>query len=144
MAEEKNKGVMSLLAKEYKYEGLILLVLSIIVMVLGSLILVGISTDGSQGLVVNENFFFIGEYPTAFAWILIVAGAIGFLLSVGPYYKPSIKEVKKVTWPTKKEMLSNVGVTLLFIVIVSLLFVGYDAILTQVVKLFQWIAGLLR
>lgn len=144
MAEEKKKGILSLLSKEYKYEGLLLLILSIITILLGVMILLGISSEGAEGLVVNENFYFIGEYPTAFAWILIVLGVVAFVLAVWPYYKPSIKEMKKVTWPTKKEMLENTAVTLVFVVILSLLFVGYDVILNQVVKLFQWLAGLMR
>ena len=144
MAEEKKKGILSLLSKEYKYEGLLLLILSIITILLGVMILLGISSEGAKGLVVNENFYFIGEYPTAFAWILIVLGVVAFVLAVWPYYKPSIKEMKKVTWPTKKEMLENTAVTLVFVVILSLLFVGYDVILNQVVKLFQWLAGLMR
>ncbi len=145
MAEQqKEKGLMKILAKEYRYEGLILLVLGLVVVVLGTLILTGIATDGKEGLVVNENFFFLGEYPLAFAWILIIVGAIGIILAIGPYYKPSISEVKKVTWPSKKEMLKNSLITLAFIAIIALLFVGYDAILTQVVKLFKWFAGVIR
>ena len=33
--------------------------------------------------------------------------AFSLLLSVWPYYKPSIDEVKRVTWPTKKIMITN-------------------------------------
>src|SRR5574344_1686616 len=144
MAEEKKKGILSLLSKEYKYEGLLLLILSIITILLGVMILLGISSEGAEGLVVNENFYFIGEYPTAFAWILIVLGAVSFLLAVWPYIKPSIGEVKRVTWPSKKEMIENTAIVFAFILIIALLFFGYDAILNQVVKLFKWLAGLIK
>ena len=144
MAEKEKKSLLSLVAKEYKYEGLILLVLALIGIVLGVMILIGISSEGEKGLVVNENFYFIGEYPSVFAWILIVLGGASFLLAVWPYIKPSIGEVKRVSWPTKKTMLENTAVVFAFILILALLFVGYDALLNQVVKFFQWLAGLVK
>ena len=144
MAEKEKESLLSLVAKEYKYEGLILLVLALIGIVLGVMILIGISSEGEKGLVVNENFYFIGEYPSVFAWILIVLGGASFLLAVWPYIKPSIGEVKRVSWPTKKTMLENTAVVFAFILILALLFVGYDALLNQVVKFFQWLAGLVK
>ncbi len=144
MAVEKKKSVLSLLSKEYKYEGLLLLVLSVITILLGVMILIGVSTEGAEGLVVNENFYFIGEYPSAFAWILIVLGVVAFLLAIWPYYKPSIKEMKKITWPSKKTMLENTVATLVYVLIVALLFVGYDVVLNKVVELFHWLAGLIK
>ena len=41
-------------------------------------------------------------------------------------------------------MLENTAVVFAFILILALLFVGYDALLNQVVKLFQWLAGLIK
>ncbi|CCY07740.1 MAG: preprotein translocase subunit SecE [Coprobacillus sp.] len=144
MAEKEKKSLMSLLGKEYKYEGLLLLVLGIITTVLGVLIHLGVTTKGSEGLVINENFYFIGEYPKLFAWVLIILGAAAIILAIYPYYKPSIKEMKRITWPSKKEMLSNTLIVIAFIVIVAFLFLGYDAILNQVVKLFKYLGNLMR
>lgn len=144
MAEKEKKSLMSLLGKEYKYEGLLLLVLGIITTVLGVLIHLGVTTKGSEGLVINENFYFIGEYPKLFAWVLIILGAAAIILAIYPYYKPSIKEMKRITWPSKKEMLSNTLIVIAFIVIVAFLFLGYDAILNQVVKLFKYLGSLMR
>lgn len=144
MAEKEKKSLMSLLGKEYKYEGLLLLVLGIITTVLGVLIHLGVTTKGSEGLVINENFYFIGEYPKLFAWVLIILGAAAIILAIYPYYKPSIKEMKRITWPSKKEMLSNTLIVIAFIVIVAFLFLGYDAILNQVVKLFKYLGSLMK
>lgn len=144
MAGEKKKSIRAILAKEYKYEGILLLVLGIIVLVLGVLVNLGVSSEGKEGLVVNENFYFIGEYPIAFSWILIVLGAVAVLMAIYPYYKPSIKEMKRISWPSKKTMLSSSVTVVVFVVIFALLFLGYDAVLNQVVRLFQWLAGLMR
>ena len=145
--EKKNKekkSFLALVAREYRYEGLILLVLALISIILGVMILIGVKTDGSDGLIVNQDYWFIGEYPKAFAWILIILGGVSFVLAVWPYVKPSIGEVKRVSWPTKKVMLENTAITFAFILIIAGLFLGYDAILNQVVKLFKWLADLMK
>ena len=142
--KKEKKNFLSLVLREYKFEGLILLVLSLISIILGVMILIGVKTSGSDGLIVNQDYWFIGEYPKAFAWILIILGAVSFVLAVWPYVKPSIGEVKRVSWPTKKVMLENTAITFAFILIIAGLFLGYDAILNQVVKLFKWLADLMR
>ena len=145
MAEGKKKtSLKSILEKEYKYEGLLLLFLGIIVVVLGSLIRIGISTEGESGLVINENFYFIGEYPSAFSWILIVLGALAIIFAIWPYYKPSVKEMKRITWPSKKYVIKNTLTVVVYVAIIAALFVGFDALLNKVVELFQWLAGLFR
>ena len=142
--KKEKKNFLSLVLREYKFEGLILLVLSLISIILGVMILIGVKTSGSDGLIVNQDYWFIGEYPKAFAWILIILGAVSFVLAVWPYVKPSIGEVKRVSWPTKKVMLENTAVTFVFILVIAGLFLGYDAILNQVVKLFKWLADLMK
>ena len=142
--KKEKKSFLALVAREYRYEGLILLVLALISIILGVMILIGVKTDGSDGLIVNQDYWFIGEYPKAFAWILIILGGVSFVLAVWPYVKPSIGEVKRVSWPTKKVMLENTAITFAFILIIAGLFLGYDAILNQVVKLFKWLGDLMK
>ncbi|MDD4000327.1 MAG: hypothetical protein PHX62_05485, partial [Bacilli bacterium] len=90
MAEKNKSGALAIFTKEYKYEGLILLFLSVIAIVLGAMVLIGESTSGTGGLTINESVFLIGDYPKAFAWILIILGVMSMLLAIWPYYKPSI------------------------------------------------------
>ncbi len=142
--KKEKKNFLALIAREYKFEGLILLFLSLISIILGAMILIGVKSGGEEGLIVNQDYWFIGEYPKAFAWILIILGAVSFVLAVWPYVKPSIGEVKRVSWPTKKVMLENTAITFAFILIIAGLFIGYDAILNQVVRLFKWLAELMR
>ena len=142
--KKEKKNFLSLVLREYRFEGLILLVLSLISIILGVMILIGVKSSGSDGLIVNQDYWFIGEYPKAFAWILIILGAVSFVLAVWPYVKPSIGEVKRVSWPTKKVMLENTAITFVFILVIAGLFLGYDAILNQVVKLFKWLADLMK
>ena len=142
MAQEKEKkSIMSKVFSEYKYEGLIFLIIALVGIVVGVELLIGVNTNGSEGLAVNEDFFFIGAYPKVFAWMIIILGTLLLVFSIWPYYKPSFGEIKRVSWPTKKVMLENTLVVLAFILILAFLFIGYDALLNQVVKLFQWLAG---
>ncbi|MDD3382544.1 MAG: preprotein translocase subunit SecE [Bacilli bacterium] len=138
--ENKENKILTILTKEYKYEGLILLVLSLIAIVLGVLIIVGENT-GTSGLVIKDDVFLIGDYPKVFAWILIILGAVSLLLAVWPFYKPSIGEIRKISWPSKGVLLKNSVTVLLFSLAMSLFFLLVDLGLTQVVEFFKWLAS---
>lgn len=119
---EKKSKLVEVFTKDYKYEGLILLILALVAIILGCLIIGGIMT-------IPADVFLIGEYPKVFAWILVVLGAISLVLSIGPYYKPSIYEVKRITWPTKKLLLVNIRDTFIFTIALALFFWGCDTLL---------------
>lgn len=140
MAEnKKSNGILSIFTKEYKYEGIILLFLSLVALVLGTMVLIGINSEGSSGLVINENVFLIGDYPAAFAWILVVLGAVSLLLAIVPFFKPSISEVKRISWSTRATLLKNTAIVFAFILIMAIFFVLSDWIFSYVVDLFKWI-----
>ena len=123
--------------KEYKFEGLVLLFLAVVSMVLGFMVIVG-------ELVIDESIYFIGEYPLVFAWILFILGVVSLLLSVYPFFKPSFSELKRVNWPTTGKLFKNVAIVFGYVLVLSVFFIGADALFNQVVKLFQWLAGLMR
>lgn len=140
MAEnKKSNGILSIFTKEYKYEGIILLFLSLVALVLGTMVLIGINSEGSSGLVINENVFLIGDYPAAFAWILVVLGAVSLLLAIVPFFKPSISEMKRISWSTRATLLKNTAIVFAFILIMAIFFVLSDWIFSYVVDLFKWI-----
>lgn len=140
MAEnKKSNGILSIFTKEYKYEGIILLFLSLVALVLGTMVLIGINSEGSSGLVINENVFLIGDYPAAFAWILVVLGAVSLLLAIVPFFKPSISEMKRISWSTRATLLKNTAIVFAFILIMAIFFILSDWIFSYVVDLFKWI-----
>lgn len=136
---KKSNGILSIFTKEYKYEGIILLFLSLVALVLGTMVLIGINSEGSSGLVINENVFLIGDYPAAFAWILVVLGAVSLLLAIVPFFKPSISEVKRISWSTRATLLKNTAIVFAFILIMAIFFILSDWIFSYVVDLFKWI-----
>lgn len=138
---KKSNGILSIFTKEYKYEGIILLFLSLVALVLGSMVLIGESGSGTGGLVINKDIFLIGDYPEAFAWILIILGAVSLVLAAWPFYKPSISEIKRVSWPDRATLLKNTAVVFAFILIMSIFFIFSDWIFGYVVDLFAWLSS---
>lgn len=139
--ENTENKVLSIFVKEYKYEGLVLLVLALIAIVLGVMVLIGESTDGTSGLTINPNVFLIGSYPVAFAWILVILGAFSLLIAVWPFYKPSVYEVKRVSWTSRGDLLKNTGIVFAFILIMAIFFVLADFVYGYLVDLFELIAS---
>lgn len=139
--ENTENKVLSIFVKEYKYEGLVLLVLALIAIVLGVMVLIGESTDGTSGLTINPNVFLIGSYPVAFAWILVILGAFSLLIAVWPFYKPSVYEVKRVSWTSRGDLLKNTGIVFAFILIMAIFFVLADFAYGYLVDLFELIAS---
>ena len=134
MSEQKkvksNKGVMSFLSKEYKYENLIMAFFALVAIVLGALILTGTLT-------VAEGFFLLSDYPKLVAWVLVGLGVVSLLLVIWPFYKPSFDETKHIKGLKKSEFLINIARVLCFIIILALLFFLYDLALDNFMKLFE-------
>ena len=68
------------------------------------------------------------------ASILIVLGAFSLVLSIWPYYKPSIYEVRRVTWPTKKIMITNCLDVLVYSVSFAVFFFLVDILFAFIIK----------
>lgn len=139
-SEKKESKVLSIFLREYKYEGLVLLCLATIATILGVMVLVGVSTNGSNGLTINENVFLIGSYPEAFAWILIILGVFSFIISVWPFYKPSVFEVKRVSWTSRGDLLRNTGTVFAFMLLMAIFFIIADFAYGYLIDLFKLIA----
>lgn len=133
MAEEKKEKknrVLEAMYHEWKYENLILVVLALFSLELGVLLL-------CKDLTINPNAPIIGEYWKVFAWLLVGFGAFAIILAVSSFYRPSFAEVKHITGLSKKEFLANVIIVIVFTTILVFLFVGYDALIEAVIKLFK-------
>ena len=130
--KKKKNRLAEVFMKDYRYEGLILLILAVIAIVLGVLILV-------NTLTIDASIPVLGDYPKVFAWILVGLGVVSLGLAVWPFYKPSVEEVKRVTWPTGKQFLYDSMVVLLFIAVLALF---YTAIDTGFSALVGWLEGL--
>ena len=116
------------LKEEHQWENWLFLGISIITLLLGCLMLNG-------ALQVRSDFPVIGEYPTVFAWILVVLASLGLLYALYPFLKPAFPELKKITWLTWPKFLGNAIRTFVFIIILTLLFMLYDVFITELLGL---------
>lgn len=61
---------------------------------------------------------------------------VGIFRRVGRFFKEVRIELKKVTWPTRKQAVNNTLVVLAFLVIIGLFVFGLDALFTWLIGLF--------
>lgn len=127
-SKEKREGksrILEYLSTEHKWENYLFLVISIVTLLLGTLILTG-------ALVVKDTFPVIGKQPNVFAWVLVIISSIGVLYACYPFFKPAFPEFKKISWLPGRKFLGNSLRVFIFLTIFALLFLLYDAFITQV------------
>ena len=125
---EKQEGksrILEYLKEEHKWENWVFLFVSLITLILGILILTDV-------LVVKDSIPVIGDYPTVFAWILVVISGVGLLYALWPFYKPSLPEFKKITWIKGMKFVGNIVRVFLYIFIFAGLFLLYDAFIQEI------------
>ena len=83
-------------------------------------------------LTIRDNFPVLGGHGTVVGWTLVVVGVIAIIYTIWPFVKPSLPELKKVTWLTLPKFVGNAVRTFLFIAIFVALFVLYDALITGI------------
>lgn len=74
MADQKSK-IREILTKEYEWEHYLLAVLSLVAIVLGVLIFTDV-------LSVKEGILLFSDNPMMLAWIILIAGIGGLILSI--------------------------------------------------------------
>ena len=117
--QDKPSRIWQYLKETHKWENYVFLFFSVVVLVLGLLILTGT-------LSVKEDAWLIGSYPKVFAWILVGLAGVFTLYGLYPFFKPAIPELKKVSWLTLGKFVANAIRVLLFLVILTLLFLFSD------------------
>ncbi len=93
------------------------------------------------------GFYYFSESATALRALMVLAG-LGMAVAVAWYTAPgqqllefsrdSIKEARKVVWPTRKETLQTTGIVFLFVVLMAVMLWLVDASLLWLVK---WLMG---
>lgn len=59
----------------------------------------------------------------------------GIISKIGRYFRDMKGEIKKVVWPSKKQVINNTMIVIVVVIIASLVIGGFDAILSQIVNL---------
>jgi len=135
--------VMAILKKEYAFENWLLAILSPVLILYGVYIVIGkfgtvnlASILGGSGIGFIDFFFETTLKRILTGSFLIIIGGLVLVYLMIPYFRPSIVELKKVTFPTSKDLATNSVRVFTFLVFLSLLFVilgfAFD-------PLFKWI-----
>ncbi|MDY0023549.1 MAG: preprotein translocase subunit SecE [Candidatus Izemoplasmatales bacterium] len=136
--------VMAILKKEYKFENWLLAILSPVLILYGVYILIGrfgsatptlAEVLGNSGYAVIDFFFNTPLKRILTGVFLVLIGSLVLIYLLIPFIKPSIAEMKKVNWPTSKELAINSTRVLSFFVFLMLLFVVYGLFLDPLFKL---------
>lgn len=61
---------------------------------------------------------------------------VGFFRRIGNYFADSYKELKKVSWPTRKELFKSTWVVVVIVVITAALVYVFDAAFSLLTNLF--------
>ena len=131
--DKKPNKIIEILKTEYPFEGVLLGFLGILVLIIGAYIFEG------QVLVIRLTSLWIFNTPlkiTIFSIIVMVVGAGAIALAFSPFFVPGIKEMKRVSWPTRKTFLNHTARVFGFMVFLGLMFVLYDAVLAPI---FNWL-----
>ena len=66
---------------------------------------------------------------------------MSLILAVWPFLKPSVSELRRVSWAKKGELLQNTATVFAFIVIMAAFFLLSDYLLGFLLRFFEWAAG---
>jgi len=121
--EKKPSRVMEILRTEYPFERILLGVLGALVIILGVYLIQG---DLLQIRLTSWFIFSTATRRLIFSILVIIVGAVSFLMAIWAFFVPSFAEMKKVTWPNRSMILNHSARVFGFIIVVSLFFVLID------------------
>jgi preprotein translocase SecE subunit len=147
-AEKQSSGrVWEILKKEYTFENWLLAILSPILLLYGVYIVIGsfgtqsLSGLGNTGISVIDFFFNTDLKRILTGSFLILIGLLVIVYLFIPYIKPSLAEMKKVSWPTTKMLASNSARVFAFLIFLTLVFTIYGFIFEPLFRLIYQTQG---
>jgi len=128
--------VMQILKTEYKFENWLLAILSPILLIWGVYIILGrfgtfnlAAILGTSGVGVIDFFFNTALKRILTGSFLVLIGLLVIVYLLIPYIRPSVSEMKKVSWPTAKVLALNSSRVFTFLIFLMLVFYLYSAVL---------------
>lgn len=144
--EEKHSRVMEILKKEYTIENWLLALLSPVLVLYGVYIVIGkfgtvdlTAILGNSGIGFIDFFFQTDLARIIVGVVLILIGTMVIIYLLMPILKPSFNELKKVSWPTAKQLGQDTSKVFAFLVFLMVVFTLYGFALDP---LFKWIFSL--
>lgn len=147
MAKKDQEGnrILQILTTEYPIDRVLVVIMGLLVTVVGYYLVSGHTYPNStvQVLQISNTdswwsswIFGTDTGITIFSWFILVMGVGALLLGLYPYFKPSFKEMKRVTWPNGGVIKNNSLRVFGFILFLVFVFVVFEAGLKP---LFAWL-----
>ncbi|MDD4184028.1 MAG: preprotein translocase subunit SecE [Candidatus Izemoplasmatales bacterium] len=142
--ERQPSKVMAILKKEYAFENWLLAIISPVLIINGVYVVMGKFGNadlnlGESGIKFIDFFFNTDLKRILTGTFLILVGTLVVIYLAIPILRPSIAEMKKVSWPTGKSLAINTGRVFLFLLFLMLVFTLYGFALDP---LFRWLLSL--
>ena len=132
--EKKTSKVIQVLKTEYPFEGILLGFLGILVLILG----VYIFESRVITIRFTDLFIFATELRIKiFATLVMIVGAGALLMAFAPFIIPGLKEMRRVSWPTRKTMINHSMRVFGFIIFLGIMFILYDGALRPLFTLIK-------
>lgn len=143
---QDSSRVMAILKKEYAFENWLLAILSPILILYGVYIVVGKFGSVDLASILGNspigfiNFFFLTTLRRVLTGsFLILIGLLVLVYLMIPYLRPSLVEMRKVSWPSASTLAKNSVRVFAFLIFLSLIFVVYGWVLTPLFELLNGI-----
>lgn len=141
--DQKKSRVMEILKKEYAFENWLLAILSPVLILYGVYIVTGkfgsvdlTSILGNSDIGIIDFFFETDLKRILTGSFLILVGTLVIVYLAIPILRPSIAEMKKVSWPTGKELGGDSAKVFGFLLFLIFVFTIYGFLMDP---LFKWI-----
>jgi len=144
--EEKHSKVMEILKKEYAFENWLLAILAPVLILYGVYIVIGkfgsvnlADILGTSGVGFIDFFFNTALKRILTGSFLILIGVLVVIYLAIPILRPSIAELKKVSWPSAGILARNTTRVFAFLVFLMVVFTLFGMFLEP---MFKWLFGL--
>ena len=134
--------IWNFIKEEHSFENWLLFVLALILLVLSLYILVAAATDtntfADTYFDISQSGWGIFDKPwkvITISSVIVALSAASIVYCLWPVFKPSIKELKFVTWTNKKTLFVNSVTVLSFVILLSGFFYVLDFALVPLLKL---------
>lgn len=142
--EEKGNKILKILTTEYPIDRILVVIMGLLVTVVGYYLVSQHQTPAGQVYLQITNtdawytkWIFGSDTGILIFSIFILVMGVGALgLGLYPYFKPSFKEMKRVTWPNATVIKNHSGRVFGFILFLMAVFIVYNAGLTP---FFEWL-----
>jgi preprotein translocase SecE subunit len=138
--ERTGSRVLEILTTEYPLDRVLLVIMGMLVTVVGYYL---VSGDPFLQITNTDSWYTSWIFGTdtgilIFSIFILVVGVVALVIGLWPYFQPSFKEMKRVSWPNGATIKNHSARVYGFILFLILVFVLFETGLTP---LFDWLKG---